>query len=85
MMNNYDKINVPNFKAGKPNGYLCSMCGQYTTLNDSVSHQGWNLVCMGCESKMRLVLCPKKSSLISMIHKVGMMRQKEENEYGKPE
>ena len=79
-MNNYDKINVPNFIEGKQNGYLCSLCGQYTTLSDSVSHQGWNLVCNRCEYRMRAILCPNHASLLLKIQEVGIAHQKEENE-----
>lgn len=55
-MNNYDKINVPKFKKRKEAGYLCSMCGQYTTKNESCSYKGWNLVCDRCVWKMHAVL-----------------------------
>lgn len=55
-MNNYDKINVPKYEEGKEVGYLCNMCGQYTTLNDSVSHRGWNLVCNRCYWKFKSIL-----------------------------
>ena len=54
-MNNYDKINVPRFKEGKQNGYLCSMCGQYTTLDESISHRGYNLLCRRCEWKISIL------------------------------
>ena len=74
-MNNYDRINVPKFKEGKENGYLCSMCGQYTTLSDSVSHQGWNLVCNRCEYKMRAIL--GKSHLLNEIQTVGANHSEE--------
>ena len=79
-MNNYDKINVPNFKEGKPNGYLCSMCGQYTTLSDSVSHIGWNLVCCRCERKMRAILKDSITTCIDEIQSVGRTRSKRELE-----
>ena len=52
----YDKNNVPRFRAGEHNKYLCSMCGQYTTLSNSVSHQGFNLVCNHCFYKMMAIL-----------------------------
>ena len=77
-MNNYDRINVPNFEEGKQNGYLCSLCGQYTTLSDSVSHKGWNLVCNRCEWKMRAILNPNSVSLINDIQRVGKMKADKE-------
>lgn len=52
-INNYDRINVPRMEEGKENGYLCSMCGQYTSKNDSVSYKGYNLTCMRCVFKIR--------------------------------
>ncbi len=37
-MKYYNALNVPLFEQGENNGYLCSCCGQHTTLSDSVSH-----------------------------------------------
>lgn len=75
-MNNYDRINVPRFKEGKQNGYLCSMCGQYTTLDESISHKGYNLLCMRCEWKMGNIL--GDLYILTKVHKVG--KQREEGE-----
>lgn len=52
----YDRNNVPRFRAGEHDKYLCNMCGQYTTLADSVSYQGFNLVCNHCFYKMMGIL-----------------------------
>lgn len=79
-MNNYDKINVPLFKAGKNNSYLCSMCGQYTTLSDSASSQGWNLICNHCLYKMRHILDANVGELLVRIQNVGQYRQSTEEE-----
>lgn len=68
-INNYDRINVPNFAAGKENGYLCSMCGQYTTKNDSTSHQGYNLICMRCFYKMQFLT--DDMEIMRKLHKAG--------------
>lgn len=68
-MNNYDKINVPKFEEGKEAGYLCSMCGQYTTKHESVSYMGWNLVCERCKWKMKAVLGNR--DILAAIHEVG--------------
>ena len=77
-MNNYDRLNVPRYEAYKENGYLCSMCGQYTSLSDSISHQGWNLVCNRCEFKMRAILQPNPiTSFIVDIQRVGKLRASE--------
>lgn len=77
-MNNYDRINVPRFEKGAMNGYLCSMCGQYTSLSDSVSHEGYNLVCNRCEWKMRAIT--GEIDMISKIHKVGNEAKEREEE-----
>lgn len=69
----YDKNNVPRYRAGEHNKYLCSMCGQYTTLSDSVSSQGFNLVCNHCFYKMRSLL--RSNTLLAEIQAVG--REKE--------
>ena len=53
VLNNYDRINVPKMEEGKENGYLCSMCGQYTSKQDSTSHRGYNLICMRCLYKIQ--------------------------------
>ena len=74
-INLYDKNNVPRFRAGEPNKYLCNMCGQYTTLSESVSHRGFNLVCNHCFYKMRAIL--GNDNLLKDIQDVG--REKEAN------
>ena len=79
-MNNYDKINIPLFKADKTNSYLCSMCGQYTTLNDSISSKGWNLVCNHCLYKMQHILDINVGELIVKIQREGINRQSIEEE-----
>ncbi len=75
-MNNYDKINVPNFKQGKEAGYLCSMCGQYTTKNESCSYIGWNLVCDRCKWKMKAVLGNR--DILGAIQEVGKANKEAE-------
>ena len=55
--NIYDRINVPAFKIeGDKGRYICSCCGKLTTLADSVSSQGYNLVCNRCRYIMKRVL-----------------------------
>ena len=69
----YDKNNVPRFRAGERNKYLCCMCGQYTTLDDSVSKQGFNLVCNHCYYKIMAIT--GDYTLLDKIQDVG--REKE--------
>lgn len=69
----YDMVNIKQYKEGKQNGYLCSMCGQYSTLDESVSHQGYNLVCMRCVYKMGHILNDVSiGRIIELIHKKGL-------------
>ena len=74
-MNHYDKINVPSFEAGEHNKYICSMCGQYTTISDSVSSKGWNLICNHCLYKMQHILDENVGELIIKIQKTGQNRR----------
>lgn len=74
-MTNYDRINVPRFKAGKQNGYLCSMCGQYTTLNESCSHKGYNLVCTRCCWKMSSILDTR--NILELLQIKGKLTEEE--------
>lgn len=76
-MNNYDRINVPNFEAGRENKYLCSMCGQYTSKSDSTSYKGYNLICMRCYYKIQNLT--DDMALMSKILKAG--ERKEYDEY----
>lgn len=55
-LSRYDENNVKRFKAGEETGYLCGMCGQYTTLNSSISHKGYNLICNRCRWKIELMI-----------------------------
>lgn len=77
-MNNYERINVPRFKKGDQNGYLCTMCGQYTSLNESISHKGYNLICNRCEWKMRYII--GDYDILTKIHKVGKEHEEREAE-----
>lgn len=55
-LSQYDRVNVPLFNKGEHDRYLCSMCGQYTTLADSMSNEGYNLVCKRCVYKIEHIL-----------------------------
>lgn len=75
-MTSYDRNNVPLFEKGEKSKYLCSMCGQYTTLDDSISHQGYNLICCKCEWKMRSILGLESNSLVlDSVHKKGKLTE----------
>lgn len=43
-----DEVNVKRFKEGSKAGYKCKMCRRLTSLDDSISYKGVNLVCMDC-------------------------------------
>lgn len=75
-MNNYDRINVPKFEEGKNAGYLCSMCGQYTTKSESCSHIGWNLLCNHCKWKIEAII--GMNNIIECVQEIGRRRESEE-------
>lgn len=74
-INNYDRINVPKFEEGKENGYLCSMCGQYTTKNDSASSKGYNLICMRCLYKIENLTDDRE--ILIKLQKAGRRKESE--------
>lgn len=75
-MTSYDRNNVPLFERGENSKYLCSMCGQYTTLDDSISHKGYNLTCCKCEWKIRHIMGLESSSLVlESVHKKGELTE----------
>ena len=78
----YDMININQFKDGKQAGYLCSMCGQYTTLHDSASYEGYNLVCNRCIYKMGSILDVTIGNIIIHIQAKGMTTEKNEKKGG---
>lgn len=75
MHNNYDRINVSNYRVKMTNKYLCSMCGQYTTLEESISYKGFNLICRRCEAKVKHLF--GINNTLELIHKKG--QEKEEH------
>ena len=75
----YDMINVKQFNDGKGAGYLCSICGQYTMLDDSISHRGYNLVCNRCVYKIGDVLNNMSiGEILDKIHAKGLDTEKNE-------
>lgn len=53
----YDTHNVREFvKAGDRGKYICCNCGQPTTYEDSISHQGYHLICTRCMYKLQHLL-----------------------------
>lgn len=78
-MTRYDTVNIKQFEEGKQNGYLCSMCGQYSTLENSVSLKGYNLVCLKCVYKMGSILNDMSVGyIIEQIHQKGKITNIEE-------
>ena len=76
----YDMVNVKQFEKGRQNGYLCSMCGQYSILDDSVSHQGYNFVCMRCVYKMGDILNDTSiGEIIELVHQKGEKKKKSDD------
>lgn len=52
--------------------FTCISCGNKVGIDDSISHQGFNLICNACKYRMESVLA---QSVICRIHEVG--REKE--------
>lgn len=71
----YDILNIANFKEGKNAPYLCNVCGQYTTLDDSMSHRGCNLICNRCFYKLQYVL--DDYTILEKVHNAGKKRLEE--------
>ena len=75
-MTSYDRNNVPLFEKRENSKYLCSMCGQYTTLNESISYKGYNLICCRCEWKISNILGYETTAFIlDMVHKKGKLTE----------
>lgn len=77
-LNIYDNHNVTQYKKGKGSPYICSICGQYVGLSDSISNQGYNLVCMQCILKMEHLT--DSFDIGSMIQKAGQRKAFENND-----
>lgn len=77
-MNQYDKNNVALFNKGVDNKFLCSMCGQYTTFNDSASNRGYNLVCNRCCYKIAGLLNCTYGDVVIKIQKKGVLKCNEQ-------
>ena len=67
----YTRVNAREFNSTQNNKghYICNMCGSITTLDDSVSHRGYNLICNKCLHKMRNIL--GRADILQDIQKVG--------------
>ena len=77
MLNRFDNKNVPRFKNGKNNGYICSFCEKKTSLDDSCSHQGYNLHCMLCVYRFARTFDKSVGEIVMKIQTVGRIRQVE--------
>lgn len=77
----YDKYNVTEFNLENPQSkYICSMCGGITTLHDSISYAGYNLVCNKCRYKIKRVLgIDNEIQLIQDVGKARCMKEEKED------
>jgi len=73
-LSQYDKNNAPLFEKGEKNRYLCCMCGQYTTLKDSSSYKGYNLICNHCLYKIAGLLDATAGEIITKIQEKGRIK-----------
>ena len=63
-----DRKNAEAYKKGKK-FYRCVCCQMITELSDSISYQGYNLICDKCRNTMMQVL--NTDNLVAVIQKVG--------------
>lgn len=78
-MTPYEKVNVPLFDENAKNGYICTMCGQVTTLSTAISYHGYNLICDGCKWKAMFIFdC--ETDVLERVQKVGREHEKRERE-----
>lgn len=76
-----DKLNSTKFKNGHTDDYICVMCECKVSLDDSMSSQGYNLVCNRCYYRMLKVL--NTPYLMDEIQKAGRHRINKEINNGK--
>ena len=77
----YDRYNVEEFKDKYNKGiYICCNCGQPTTLNDSLSHEGYHLICNRCLYKLARLLGITNADILFRIQYAGKETQKILNE-----
>ena len=67
-----DAINSEKFKKGDNDLYTCVVCEIPVSLDDSMSCQGYNLVCNRCYYRLLKVL--GSNYLMDDIHKAGLAR-----------
>lgn len=69
--NIYDQWNTKYFKEGNEEAskLYCSMCGDVTNYNDSISNRGYNLICMKCQHKIARLLHMTPSQVMMCIQK----------------
>lgn len=66
----YDRHNVREYvTAGEEGEYICCNCGQPTTYDGSISHQGYHLICIRCHYKLQHLL--GSNDIMLQIHKAG--------------
>lgn len=75
MLNRFDEKNVSRFKEEKHDGYICSFCEKHTSLDDSCSHQGYNLICMPCVYRFARTFEEPVGEIVIKIQTAGRIRQ----------
>lgn len=72
----YDIHNVEQFKNIYNKGiYICCSCGQPTTLADSLSHEGYHLICNRCAYKLAHLLGVTQGDIMYRIQHAGKETQ----------
>lgn len=67
-----DIMNRKKYLKGEFNNFICTMCGCKTDIDNSISHQGYNLICNDCKYKIERVI---GEPIILKVHKVGTEKE----------
>lgn len=67
-----DIKNRKKYLKGDFDHFICTMCGFETDISNSVSHQGYNLICNDCKSKIERVI---GEPIICKVHNVGKEKE----------
>lgn len=70
-MNSIDWDNYDKYMNGQTAGFVCQMCDEIVSLDDSISSRGWNLICCDCAGKMAHILGMSSYSILEHVQKRG--------------
>lgn len=74
-MNNIDWDNYDKYMNGQTAGFVCQMCDEIVSLDNSISSRGWNLICCDCAGKMAHILGMAPGTILGHVQKTGQQLQ----------